>query len=125
MRKIFSFIVCGFLFAPLTMHAQDYDPAAVAVINTLIANNGLNATPDAPASWSFAQWDNTTPRQLISLSFYYYIALSGEVSFAGLTTLQTLICLGNNLTKLDGKAKTVKVVKNGELVRSTKINADD
>ena len=80
--------------------AQTYDPVAVQRINALIANNGLAATPDAPETWSFATWNNATPRQLTRLELYSR-NLTGAASFAGLTALTYLNCFDNNLTELD------------------------
>ena len=77
-----------------------YDPAAVAAINKLIADNGLRATPDAPITWNFASWNNDTPRQIVKLRLSWE-NMTGEASFAGLTTLQGLYCDNNNLTGLD------------------------
>ena len=77
-----------------------YDPFAVATINRLIANNGLNAVLDDPKSWAFAIWDDATPKQLTKLNLNYK-NLTGTASFAGLTALQSLDCAANNLSALD------------------------
>jgi len=56
------------LFAAMTAaKSQTYDPLAVQRISDLIFNNGLNATPYAPASWDFAVWDNNETKQIIEL----------------------------------------------------------
>jgi len=76
-----------------TTTAQTYDPYAVQVINNLIANNGLNATPNAPETWGFAKWNEETPKKLIELNFRAFgLKLSGAVSFAKLTSLKLLDC---------------------------------
>ena len=93
---IFAFI--GIMTIP-PLVAQTYDPYAVQVINNLIANNGLQATPDAPETWGdFAWWNDETPKQIISLGCRL---MTGAASFAGLTTLQGLSVYGSKLTKLD------------------------
>jgi Leucine-rich repeat (LRR) protein len=79
-----------------------YDPLAVKRINDLIANNGLKATPDAPETWTFATWNDETPKQLIELELIKtYGYMKGEASFAGLNTLQKLNCSNGYLTKID------------------------
>ena len=80
--------------------AQTYDPLAVQRINDLIANNGLQATPDAPETWTFAEWNDENPKKIINLGFGVGF-LKGDASFAGLTTLQMLSCDFSYLTKLD------------------------
>ena len=83
-----------------TAQAQTYDPHAVEVINNLIANNGLQATPDAPETWDwFATWNDETPKQIIELQLEQ--RLSGNASFSGLTTLFDIRCEDGKLTKLD------------------------
>jgi hypothetical protein len=91
---------CNILFMPLKIHAQKYDPADVAVINALIANNGLDATPDAPESWTFASWSVDYPKQIKYLNLYNK-GLYGVASFAGLTRLIRLYCNNNSITGLD------------------------
>ena len=98
--SLLGLLFCGLLFTPLMMHAQTYAPADVAVINALIANNGLKATPSDPASWSFAIWNNATPRQITELKLNHS-NLSGAASFSGLSQLKALFCDNNNLTELD------------------------
>jgi len=93
-------IFCGLLYAPLKMHAQEYNPADVEVINTLIKNNCLLAERNAPSIWEFATWDNSNPKKIIKLNLNNRF-LCGEASFVGLTQLKKLTCKRNNLTKLD------------------------
>jgi len=91
----FLILLICFLAFSFNAKAQTYDPYAVQVINNLIANNGLNATPNAPETWEFATWNGETPKQIIGLSFrtynyvYQYI-VSGDVQLAGLTALKNL-----------------------------------
>jgi hypothetical protein len=90
---------CDILFAPLKIHAQKYNPADVAVINALIAKNGLKAKPNAPESWRFARWDKSKPKRIYKLKLNKS-GLYGVASFAGLTQLKILFCKNNNLTEL-------------------------
>jgi hypothetical protein len=102
-------LICFLVFSFNTVTAQTYDPYAVQVINNLIANNGLQATPDAPETWElFTVWNDSIPKQLIEACFYGYDPpfpeLFGEASFEGLTTLQVLQChYDRKLTKLNLK----------------------
>jgi len=83
--------------------AQTYDSADVTVIQSLITNNGLVADPNDPSSWDFATWDTNSPKQLIELDFYTseHFEMAGDASFVGLTNLKLLLCVRNNLAKLD------------------------
>jgi hypothetical protein len=83
-----------------TAKAQTYDPLAVQRINDLIANNGLKATPNAPETWEFAEWNDETPKMIIKLMLQIKF-MKGDASFSGLTTLQVLCCDFGYLTKLD------------------------
>jgi len=97
MRKKLLILITAFI-GLTTMHslvAQTYDPLAVQRINDLIANNGLQATPDAPETWYFAVWNDEMPKQIIEVNLSFMqsmqlMPLVGDASFAGLTTLQTL-----------------------------------
>jgi len=83
-----------------TAKAQTYDPHDVEVINNLIKNNDLQATPNAPETWDFATWSDKTPKQIIELRIYGKY-LSGSAVFDGLTALQRMDCSYNYLSKLD------------------------
>ena len=102
MKKVTQILIFAFIGVVTisTAKAQTYDPYAVQVINNLIANNGLQATPNAPETWGFAWWNNETPKQIIGLSFYYY-PIRGDISFAELKTLQSLDCGDLYVTGLD------------------------
>ena len=83
---------------------ETYNSYELQVINNLIANNGLNATPNAPETWEFATWNYELPKQITTLNFYrtyYPIPLTGDVSFANFTALENFNCNWNSLTKLD------------------------
>jgi len=102
-------LILLFVFIGATaMHplvAQTYDPYAVQVINNLIANNGLNATPNAPETWEFATWNDETPKKIIELQLNVPGGgvgyMNGVASFAELTALQILNCNWGYLTKID------------------------
>ena len=85
---------------PQKAQAQKYSPEDVAVINALIANNGLIATPNDPASWNFAKWNNENPKRIRHLKLNNR-NMYGAASFAGLTRLESLECRNNNLSDLD------------------------
>ena len=91
---------------PYLRWQYEYEPVAVAVINALIDNNSLAATKDDPASWIFAVWNNAAPKQLVQLNLTGINGgagvVTGEVSLAGLSALQTLnIYYNSELTGLD------------------------
>ena len=85
--------------------AQTYDPYAVQVINNLIANNGLQATPNAPETWGLiVSWNDKTPKQLTRFQYPFFYTepkLYGVASFAGLETLELLLIDRNELIGLD------------------------
>jgi len=105
MKKALLFISLAIAITAINMvNAQTYDPYAVQVINNLIANNGLQATPDAPETWTFAIWNEETPKQIISFHYPFFYTdpkLYGVASFAGLVTLQFLRIRNNEFTELD------------------------
>jgi hypothetical protein len=97
--------------------AQPYDPKvfdtfSVQVVNNLIKNNGLKATPDAPESWTafynpetgesggFVEWTEETPKKITSLSLSKK-GLTGIVSLAELETLENIGFDESNTTELD------------------------
>jgi len=97
-----GFVLSGEIRLIYSEQPQAYDHLAVWRINDLIANNGLQATPNAPETWDFATWNDETPKKIVALDLSY-AQLEGNASFAGLTTLQTLNLDGNQLTKIDLK----------------------
>ena len=67
--------------------APYYDPISVQVIKRMITNNGLQANPDDPASWSFVTW-TTVPQ-----TYYGYqplVPYEINVSNLGLTGIVDL-----------------------------------
>jgi len=99
--KFIILLIC-FLAFSFNVKAQTYDPYAVQLINNLIANNGLQATPDAPETWFgvFTGWNDEIPKQLTHFTVEYG-GLTGEISFTGLQSLIHFNCGFNSITKLD------------------------
>jgi len=91
-----GFVLSGTMYFEYSNH----DHLAIQRINDLIANNGLDATPNAPETWDFAVWNNETPKKIIELNLGFK-NLTGAANFNGLNTLQKLYCPGNRLTGLD------------------------
>jgi hypothetical protein len=78
----------------------EYDPVAVACINAMIDNNGLDAEKNKPETWEFADWsDEENPIQLIALDLDDE-ELFGTLSLVGLSQLTSLECRMNNLTEI-------------------------
>jgi len=102
MKKVTQILIIVFIgvVTVSTAKAQTYDPLAVQRINDLIAKNGLDAKPDEPETWTFVEWNNESPKQIIELQISRK-NLKGSASFAELTTLQLLVCTNNYLTELD------------------------
>ena len=104
MKPTFTLLLLFFAFIGITetksVMSQPYDPTNIAVINSLIANNGLIATPDAPETWDFALWNQESPRKITYLRLRDK-NLTGMISFAGLTALTELNCDNNDIIELD------------------------
>jgi len=99
-RYCIGVLFCCLLLVPIRIQAQTYNPADVAVISALIANNGLKAVPGALETWDFAVWNNTVPKQIVEIRLINK-SINGAVSFSGLTRLRLLDCYNNSLTELD------------------------
>jgi len=100
--KFLILLICFLAFSFNTATAQTYDPYAVQLINNLIANNGLQATPNAPETWiNIALWNDETPKQLTHFIAPEYGGVTGEISFTGLQSLIHFNCSLNSITKLD------------------------
>jgi len=119
--KFLILLIC-FLAFSFNVKAQTYDPYAVQVINNLIANNGLQAAPNAPETWEYITWWNdSTPKQLLALNLgnkdltgtvvlseltnmigvnIYYNSLT-KLNVSGCSQLQSLMCWYSNITELD------------------------
>ena len=96
--------------APDTYHVGD-----IAVINAIIANNGLKWTPApadglsipddwSPDGWSVngnAMWRPSDTGLRITFLNLYNVGLTGKLDVSGLTELTQLYCGGNQLTAVD------------------------
>ena len=80
--------------------AGNYHAGDVAVINSIIENNGLTWAPNSPDSWPKVEWDNASPKRIRELSIPF-LSLTGALNVSGLTLLIKLDCSGNYLTSLD------------------------
>jgi len=109
MKKVTQILIFAFISVVTvsTAKAQTYDPYDVQVINNLIKNNGLKATPDAPETWPTGgygpfqiQWTKETPKKISYLGISY-CSLKGDVSVAGLTKMTSLDCSDNQMDRLD------------------------
>ncbi len=103
-----------------------YAETDVAVINALIENNGLAATKDNPASWTFVTWSTAAPKQITRLNLRAR-NLTGDVSFTGLSELEQLDCYKNQLTSIDisGLKKLTDLVCSGQTPTLTLTAAGD
>ena len=86
--------------ATLAYVESEYSKTDVDVINAIIDNNGLSATKDDPASWTFATWDDSSPKRITRLSLGSK-SLTGTLDVSGLSSLTTLFCNNNQLGTLD------------------------
>jgi len=109
MKKSVQILIIAFIGVVTvnTAKAQTYDPYDVQVINNIIKNNGLQAEPDNPESWSpsigpfHIQWTGETPKKIRELDISY-CSLKGAVSVAGLTKMTYLNCSDNGqMNKID------------------------
>jgi len=96
---------------------QLYNPDDIAVINAIIANNGLNWTPADPADGSYcpADWEQnmtSTPPEGVKWSgdetnkrieglHVQNKFLTGALNVSGLTNLLRLVCSDNSLSSLN------------------------
>jgi uncharacterized repeat protein (TIGR02543 family) len=88
-----------------------YSTEDMAVINQIISENGLNATPSAVAKWDFVTWeDSAGGKRITELSFIpNYLTfgrINGILDISGLTSLRSLSCEGNKLTGLNALGLT-------------------
>ncbi len=73
--------------------AQTYHSGDVAVINTVITENGLtDMNVDDPEGWaSFVTWNNATPQRISRIFFTQPYTLTGEVNLSDLEYLTYLL----------------------------------
>ena len=87
-----------------------YNAGDIAVINSIIANNGLNWTTANPADGSYipadwdddyCQWTSDVTNKRITYLDISNKTLTGALNVSGLVNLQKLFCVNNNLTTLN------------------------
>jgi hypothetical protein len=84
----------------MSIQELEYDPIAVACINAMIDNNGLDAEKNKPETWEFADWsEEENLIQLFGLDLDDE-SLFGALSLVGLSKLSSLECRMNNLTEI-------------------------
>jgi len=90
----------------------EYNTGDIAVINSIISNNGLNWTPaptdgsQIPNDWIGVGWDWIGDvRRVVSLGFMFS-NLTGKLDVGGLTELSELVCGSNQLTSIDVSRNT-------------------
>ena len=86
---------------PAAFANEAYSPEDVAVVNAIIANNGLSAAQDDPANWGdFATWNSESPKRITHLTVAAK-NLTGTLDVSGLSSLVYLYCYDNQLAELD------------------------
>lgn len=103
-----------------------YYDGDVAVINALIADNGLRATADDPEGWAAANlvvWDEGEIKRITELHLDQK-DLSGTLDVTELTELTWLDCSGNQLTGIDvsGLANLTDVSCHDNPIASLKVS---
>jgi hypothetical protein len=96
--------------------AGDYNTGDIAVINAIIDNNKLGWTK-SPAdgssvhsTWTGAEWSMAATDKRITHLNLWNKKLTGALDVSGLTALETLDCIYNNLTSLDVSNNTALTV---------------
>ena len=104
-RSISLFLTIAFAFgliisvSPATVEAAvKYNKTDVAVINNIIAKNGLKGyKKDKPATWDFAKWKSG---RVVSLNLSSR-NLKGALNVSKLVNLTELYCVNNKLTSIN------------------------
>lgn len=118
-------ITAGAPADPNDTNGDGYHDGDVAVINAMIANNGLTWRADDPASWPTSpiwgtlhervEWNGASPKRITSLDIFGS-NLTGTLNVSGLTALTILNCQGNKLTGLEvsgcSSLKEIKCIDN-------------
>ena len=106
-------LLCGIAiwaasFAAVSVQAQTYNVGDIAVINNIIANNGLNWTPANPAdgsyipsNWVSCFWTSGASNKRITILDIHNKSLNGMLNVSGLENLQDLSCGFNQLTDIN------------------------
>ena len=78
-----------------------YHDGDVAVINRMIKENGLKASPDSLKEWKFVEWQTRDNLNRATGLDIYDRGLTGGLTLTGLDQLYRLHCERNSLTKID------------------------
>ncbi|MDR2486738.1 MAG: InlB B-repeat-containing protein [Clostridiales Family XIII bacterium] len=87
-----------------------YDAGDIAVINKIIADNGLSWDPimdieadtSIPSNWNSVEWSTeSTGKRITKLSFSYTYSLEGTLDVSQLSELTWLDCYSNKLTGIE------------------------
>ena len=102
--------ICAASFAAMNLHAQPgtYNPGDIAVINNIIASNGLSWTKAepadgsfVPADWTGCQWTSDATNKRITKLYVDEKSLIGMLDVSGLENLEYLDCMDNQLTAIN------------------------
>jgi len=92
-----------------------YNTGDIAVINALVANNGLGSAlapadgSSVPSGWNNTIiWSNSVSDKRVKeiWSNHNYVGLTGTLDVSGLSNLEQLSCYSNNLTGLNASGLT-------------------
>lgn len=102
MKKIVTALLTLFALQLMTISYvyANYDTNDVNVINSIIENNGLIAEENKPESWDFVTWNGENPNRIVVLSLNNK-SLVNSLDVSGLSSLQELDCINNNITGLN------------------------
>jgi len=109
-NQIVTTAICLAAFFTNNAMAQPgtYNAGDIAVINSIIANNGLNWTPANPADgsyipddWYGLEWTSDITNKRIFELYVEGKNLNGTLDVSGLEKLENLDCLNNQLTAID------------------------
>ena len=118
------FILLAFFGLSIGTNAQTYNLGDIAVINNVIANNGLDWTPapsdgsSVPSDWLnyLCQWSSGVVNKRIIFLNLSNNTLIGTLNLSGLDKLEVLYCRNNQLTALNvlglGNLQTLYCEKN-------------
>ena len=100
--------ICAASFAAMNVQAQTYNAGDVAVVNSIISNNGLNWTTAnpadgsyIPADWTGCKWSSDVSNKRITLLDVWNKSLTGTLDVSGLEDLGRLNCTHNQLSTLN------------------------
>lgn len=79
---------------------SDYSTEDINTINSLIETNNLKETKSSPNEWTFAVWDEESPKRIISLNLINR-GLKGKVDLSSLKNIEFIDLSENNITQLE------------------------